>query len=102
MKINSVLTSVGGTPDSGKPRSSPGAARPAPAPAGEQVALSSLSTRLQEIGATMASSPVVNAERVAEIKQAIAEGRFKVDPEKIADGLLDNVRQMLGRDRQPA
>lgn len=42
---------------------------------------------------------MVNAERVAEIKQAIAEGRFKVNPERIADGLLENVRHMLASKR---
>lgn len=102
MKINSALPSLSGASDGGKARSVGTAARQPAAPAGEQVALSPLSARLQEIGASIASSPAVNAERVAEIKQAIAEGRFKVDPEKIADGLLENVRQMLGRDRRPA
>jgi negative regulator of flagellin synthesis FlgM len=41
----------------------------------------------------------VNVERVAEIKRAIAEGRFQVNPERIADGLLQSVRDMLGTDR---
>lgn len=38
-----------------------------------------------------------NAARVAEIRQAIAEGRFQVNPERIADGLLASVRDMLAR-----
>lgn len=97
MKINSTIGSVGKIADGG---GSPAAAaqRPATAPQGaqvEQVAISPLSARLQEISASMASSPSFNAERVAEIKQAIAEGRFSVNPERIASGLLDDVRQML-------
>ncbi|MDO9244440.1 MAG: flagellar biosynthesis anti-sigma factor FlgM, partial [Rhodocyclaceae bacterium] len=44
----------------------------------------------------------VNAERVAEIKAAIAEGRFQINPERIADGLLTSVREMLGRPSQAA
>lgn len=100
MKINSAVNSVGPAPDSGKSRAA-APQRPA-APAGkpaEQVAISPLSTRLQEIEASLGSEPTVNAQRVAEIKQAIAEGRFKVDPEKIADGLLKSVREMLEKDR---
>lgn len=32
----------------------------------------------------MASLPEVDQKKVAEIKQAIAEGRYKIDPEKLA------------------
>lgn len=99
MKINSAVNSVGPAPDCGQPRAA--APRPA-APAvrtAEQVAISPLSARLQQIEASLGSEPTVNAQRVAEIKQAIAEGRFKVDPEKIADGLLKSVREMLEKDR---
>ncbi|WP_025916166.1 flagellar biosynthesis anti-sigma factor FlgM [Herminiimonas sp. CN] len=35
--------------------------------------------------------------RVAEIRQAISEGRYQVDTGKIADGLLDTVRDLLGK-----
>lgn len=37
----------------------------------------------------------MNADRVAEIRQAIAQGTFKVDTGRIADGLIESVRQML-------
>ena len=100
MKINSAVNSVGPAPDSGQPRAA-APQRPA-APTGqaaEQVAISPLSAKLQQIEASLGSEPAVNAQRVAEIKQAIAEGRFKVDPEKIADGLLKSVREMLEKDR---
>ena len=100
MKINSAVNSVGPAPDSGQPRAA--AARRPAAPSGSaagDVAISPLSTQLQEIEASLGNEPVVNAQRVAEIKQAIAEGRFKINPEKIADGLLTSVRQMLAKDR---
>jgi negative regulator of flagellin synthesis FlgM len=38
-----------------------------------------------------------NSQRVAEIRQAISEGRFQIDPERIADGLLNSVREMLAQ-----
>lgn len=37
-----------------------------------------------------------DAARVAEIRAAIAEGRYQVDASRIADGLLDQVRDLLG------
>lgn len=71
-----------------------GQAGSAPAPAA-QVDISSLSSRLQKIEATLANVPVADANRVAELKQAISEGRFRVDAGKVADGLIHSVRQML-------
>jgi negative regulator of flagellin synthesis FlgM len=41
------------------------------------------------------SGNVVNIERVQEIKQAISEGSFKVNPEVVANRLLDTVRELL-------
>ena len=61
----------------------------------EKVELSSLAGRMQEIEAALANVPVADAGRVAEIKQAMAEGRFKVDASKVADGLIESVRQMI-------
>ena len=52
---------------------------------------------MSALDGAVASAPVTNPDRVAEIKQAIAEGRFTVNPDKIAGGLLDSVRQMLGK-----
>lgn len=100
MKINSAVKTVGTVADGGsRPAASQRPASAAQGGSAEQVAISSLSARLQEIEAGLKSTPVFNAERVAEIKQAIAEGRFKVNPERIADGLLQDVRQMLSEQR---
>ncbi len=41
------------------------------------------------------NTPVVDENKVAQIKQAITEGRYQINPGKIADGLIDSVRQML-------
>ena len=40
--------------------------------------------QLQGAQTKMASLPEVDQKKVAEIKQAIAEGRYKIDPEKLA------------------
>lgn len=61
----------------------------------EKVELSSLSSSLNKAEAAMASTPVVDRSRVDQIRQAISEGRFQVDANRIADGLIESVRQML-------
>ena len=58
-----------------------------------QVELSSVA-HLQSSGA---ASEAFDAKKVAEIRQAISEGRFHINPERIADGLIDSVRDMLSK-----
>jgi len=61
----------------------------------DSVQVSSLSAHLQAIEKSIADTPVVDAARVAEIKQAITSGHFKVDPNKVADRLLQTVQELL-------
>lgn len=95
MKINGAIPSVG-TTGTGSTRGPAATAKPAGTQSGERVDISSLSARLQEVGA--GESPV-DTQKVAEIKQAISEGRFQINPERIADGLLKSVREMLDAKR---
>lgn len=95
MKINSSVSSVGTSQAGGRTKQTPQAGQSANAAPVEKVALSSLSARLQEATAGLTDTPAVDITHVNEIKQAMAEGRFKINPERIADGLLESVRQML-------
>jgi len=97
VKINTSIPSV--TPNDGATRAKPAAqsTRRTGTASTDQVDLSELSARLQDAGSVVADSPAMDTARVAEIKQAISEGRFQINPERIADGLLENVRQMLAR-----
>lgn len=101
VKINSTVTSAGATQAGGRAKETARTPRqPATAGnAGEQVALSSLAARLQETSAALAETPAIDAAHVAEIKHAISTGQFQINPEKIADGLVDSVRQMLAKQR---
>lgn len=60
------------------------------------VSLGSTAAQLHSMESSMANTPVVNAAKVAEIKQAISEGRFRVNPEAVAGRLLDTVRDLIG------
>ncbi|MDT3668926.1 MAG: flagellar biosynthesis anti-sigma factor FlgM [Aromatoleum sp.] len=94
MKIEGSVKPVGATP-TGETRARSNAST-APVPdAAAKVELSSLSASLIKAEAAMASTPVVDRARVDEIRQAISEGRFTVDAERIADGLIKSVRELL-------
>ncbi|OIP08382.1 MAG: flagellar biosynthesis anti-sigma factor FlgM [Rhodocyclales bacterium CG17_big_fil_post_rev_8_21_14_2_50_68_7] len=94
MKIdNASHKSIGSLPNA-RAHPAKGPAGPA-APAAATVDISSAAGRMHEIESMLANVPLADPARVAEIRQAIAEGRFRVDAEKVADGLIESVRQML-------
>lgn len=59
------------------------------------VTLSARSVQLKSLEAKVATSKVFDTEKVDAIKSAIASGQFKVDSEKVANGLLETVRDLL-------
>jgi len=96
MKIDGSVKSVSNGPVSnGGSRAGKGAAGAPGSGAGDRVQLSPLSSQLQAIEISMANSPVVDSARVAQIRQAIAEGRFKVNPEVVADHLIRTARELM-------
>lgn len=56
---------------------------------GEPVHLSQEAQQLQSIGDKLNELPTVDKERVAQIKQAIADGTYKVDAQRTASKLLN-------------
>lgn len=61
----------------------------------ENVTLSPISVQLQSITSEVSTSGVFDAEKVNAIKSAIESGQFKVNSEKVADGLIDTVKDLL-------
>jgi negative regulator of flagellin synthesis FlgM len=59
---------------------------------GVSVELSGLSA---QIHTQLSSGEVIDSAKVAEIKQAIAEGRFRVNPDVVADRLLETVQELI-------
>mgnify|MGYP001255323375 CR=1 FL=1 len=94
MKIDNSLKTAGGIVGEGVAGKSgkTDSAKPAP---GVSVELSGLSSQLQALDARVSGGEVVDAARVSEIKQAISEGHFKVNPDVVADRLLQAVRELI-------
>lgn len=61
----------------------------------ENVTLSPLSAQLKSLEEKVSASSVFDTEKVEAIKSAIANGQFKVDSEKVADGLISSVKDFL-------
>lgn len=75
----------------------------APSPSSQpshNVQISPLSVQLQALQNSQASGAVFEAKKVEEIRLAISEGRFQVNAEKVADGLLETVKDLLNSRRQ--
>ena len=95
-KVTSPLTSeVKGNDKATRHTGTPAPVPDASAPESVDVKVSALATQLQEIEAQLRTGDGVDAAKVAEIKQAIAEGRFQINPDVIADRLLETVREMV-------
>jgi negative regulator of flagellin synthesis FlgM len=93
MKITNGIASVGTGTDSGRTKSTTQKSSTPANQASDQVELSPLASQLHD-ASTSVGEPIDTA-RIAEIKQAISDGRFQVNPERIADGVLESVRQLL-------
>ncbi|MCX7166900.1 MAG: flagellar biosynthesis anti-sigma factor FlgM [Rhodocyclales bacterium] len=96
MKIDSSIPSPA-VPSKARPQTAASTAGTASAASDASVA-----THLQQAGALASATAPFDSKRVAEIRQAIAEGRFRIDAHKIADRLIDGVRELLGKNRPPA
>ncbi len=59
------------------------------------VHLGSTTSQLRSMESSLASTPVVDAQKVAEIKQAISEGRFQVNSGVVADKLINTVQDLI-------
>jgi negative regulator of flagellin synthesis FlgM len=62
---------------------------------GTSVHLGTTTAQLRSLENSIASSPQVDTHKVAEIKQAISEGRFQVNSGVVADNLINSVQDLI-------
>lgn len=97
MKIDNSIKSVPSSKASEtRTRSSEKTAAGASAGTDASVRLSGLSAQLQSSGET----PSFDAARVAQIKQAIADGKFQINASAIADRLISSARELVDSQRR--
>ncbi len=97
MVINTNNNGVGNTPANLRSKASSSPAEPqtntpkpdAPAAARDNVSLSQEAKTLTRLEASINATPDVDSDRVAAIKQAIADGSFSIDAESIANRMLE-------------
>lgn len=61
----------------------------------DNVDINAFSARLSALESKLASQPVIDENKVAEIRKAISEGRFSVQAGAIADKLMASVKELL-------
>ena len=61
----------------------------------DSVTLSPMYAKLQSLEEKMSTDKVFDPEKVEAIKSAISSGSFNVSSEKIADGLIETVKDLL-------
>jgi len=76
-------------------RGAAAAGKTAPKSGAERVDIGPLSAQLQSLESSLENVQVVDTARVEAIKQAITEGRFRVNPDVVADRLLTTVKELV-------
>jgi negative regulator of flagellin synthesis FlgM len=95
VKINDTLKSNQGLPTGGTPASGAKGADKAVAPNTAQTDTVRLSSQGQALSSVAGAGAVFDTKKVERIKSAIADGQFHVNSEKVADSLLETVRDLL-------
>jgi negative regulator of flagellin synthesis FlgM len=75
----------------------PGGTSPAPANVpGDSANVSQTQSLLETISAAVAAIPTVDSAQVSEIRQAIANGTYQINPQQVAKQLLSSDQALTG------
>ncbi|MES2563829.1 MAG: flagellar biosynthesis anti-sigma factor FlgM [Pseudomonadota bacterium] len=100
MKIDPAVKTLAPAPIAEERTPMPKQSAEQPGNARGEVQLSSLSSSLRSIESNLGTTQSVDGQRVAKIKQAIAEKRFEVNSSVVADRLIDSTREFLRSQKQ--
>jgi negative regulator of flagellin synthesis FlgM len=95
VKINDPFQSTPGLPGANAPAAGAKGADKAVAPNPAQSDNVRLSPQGQALASAAGGAAVFDTKKVERIKLAIADGQFQVNSDKVADGLLETVRDLL-------
>lgn len=99
ISAKSAKISAESSQKSAEQRVSSSSAQSIPTGSSDTVSMTDQVSRLQKIESQLAAVPPVDNARVAEIKQSIADGSFKVNPENIASKLIEMESGVISNDR---
>lgn len=95
MKIDNSVKSSGSVSDTRTRVSREYSSSTSAASSESRVQIDDFARNLDKLAPLVKNASVVDLGKVAEIKSAISQGQFKVDSEKVAEGLIQSVREML-------
>lgn len=99
MKINTTVNKAGSTSrtaETGKKRApTTGAGKRSTSSQTDRVDIGPLAGQLAALESSLENVQVVDTQRVEAIKQAISEGRFRVNADAVADRLLSTVKELV-------
>jgi len=64
---------------------------------GDSVTLTDGAVRLQKLARAVADAPATDAARIASVKDSVARGEYRINPERVADKILQAERELIGR-----
>lgn len=68
-----------------------------PAAVSDEVQLTKTSEKMRQLESDLSDIDITDAAKVESIRQAIADGNFKVDEEAVAEGLIQESITTIGR-----
>ncbi|MDY0073548.1 MAG: flagellar biosynthesis anti-sigma factor FlgM [Thauera sp.] len=95
MKIDGTMKAYGPTQTQSSRAPAAPAGKDSAVTGAAEVSLSPLAALMGKAESALANTSEINQQRVDEIRQAISDGQFKINPGRIADGLIASVREML-------
>jgi negative regulator of flagellin synthesis FlgM len=67
------------------------------ATSGDSVTLTEGAVRLQRLAQAVADAPATDTSRIASVKEAVTRGEYSINPERVADKILQAERELIGR-----